>query len=156
MRQYDYMVELWGEFDASLIRVKDVRFSTKKIAGVQIAQLEGVEYTERPYNLVCEPLWIADGVAILKRLAQLGIEQEFYTRKMSSLEFARKKTTQKMNLYEKVQIPGYQEAISKIKRFLEDEENLSKSSQKIVKSRLEAEAAMKTGQETAGREAAAL
>ena len=37
--------------------------------------------------------------------------------------------------YEKVQIPGFQEAIRKIKRFLEDEENLSKSSQKIVKTR---------------------
>jgi V/A-type H+-transporting ATPase subunit D len=37
-----------------------------------------------------------------------------------------------------VQIPGYEEAILKIKRFLEDEENLSKSSQKIVKQRHEA------------------
>jgi len=34
-----------------------------------------------------------------------------------------------------VQIPGYQDAIRKIKRFLEDEENLSKSAQKIVKSK---------------------
>ena len=38
-----------------------------------------------------------------------------------------------MNLFEKVQIPGFQEAIRKIKRFMEDEENLSKSSQKILK-----------------------
>jgi V/A-type H+-transporting ATPase subunit D len=51
------------------------------------------------------------------------------------LDFARKKTTQKVNLYEKVQIPGYEEAILKIKRFLEDEETLSKASQKIVKTR---------------------
>ena len=40
-----------------------------------------------------------------------------------------------MNLYEKVQIPGYEDAIRKIKRFMEDEENLSKSSQKIVKNK---------------------
>jgi len=40
-----------------------------------------------------------------------------------------------VNLFEKVQIPGYEDAIRKIKRFMEDEENLSKSSQKIVKSR---------------------
>ena len=56
---------------------------------------------------------------------------------MNLLDHARKKTTQKVNLYEKVQIPGYQEAIMKIKRFMEDEENLSKSSQKIIKTRLE-------------------
>lgn len=36
--------------------------------------------------------------------------------------------------FEKVQIPGYQDALRKIKRFMEDEENLSKSSQKILKS----------------------
>jgi vacuolar-type H+-ATPase subunit D/Vma8 len=47
-----------------------------------------------------------------------------------------------VNLFEKVQIPGFQDAIRKIKRFMEDEENLSKSSQKIVKSKREAEARM--------------
>ena len=31
------------------------------------------------------------------------------------------------------EIPGFQEAVRKIKRFMEDEENLSKSSQKILK-----------------------
>ena len=40
-----------------------------------------------------------------------------------------------MNLYEKVQIPEYQEAILKISRFLEDEENLAKASQKILKAK---------------------
>ena len=49
------------------------------------------------------------------------------------------RTTQKVNLYEKMQIPGYQEAIRKIKRYMEDEENLSKASSKIVKTRHAAE-----------------
>ncbi len=142
MAEYDYMVQLWGEFDRSLIEVRDVKFGTQKIAGVEIPVLEDIRYSEKPYNLFSAPLWIADGVRILKELARLGVESEFYQRKMDLLEKARKKTTQKVNLYEKVQIPGYQEAIRKIKRFLEDEENLSKSSQKIVKSRLEAEAAI--------------
>lgn len=142
MGEYDYMVRLWGEFDPSLITVRDVRFGTQKIAGVEIPVLEDIRYEEKPYNLFSAPLWIADGMRILKELARLGVESEFYQRKVELLERARKKTTQKVNLYEKVQIPGYQEAIRKIKRFLEDEENLSKSSQKIVKSRLEAEAAI--------------
>jgi V/A-type H+-transporting ATPase subunit D len=54
---------------------------------------------------------------------------------MDLLDHARKKTTQKVNLFEKVQIPGYADAIRKIKRFMEDEENLSKSAQKIIKER---------------------
>ena len=43
---------------------------------------------------------------------------EFTTAKLALLEKARKKTTQKVNLFEKVQIPGYEDAIRKIKRFM--------------------------------------
>lgn len=137
MTRYDYMVALWGEFDPELIRVADVRMKVSKIAGVRLPILEEVVFEEKPYDLFSSPAWIADGVQVLKDLARLGLEREFMTRRMELLDHARKKTTQKVNLYEKVQIPGYQEAILKIKRFLEDEENLSKSSQKIVKTRQE-------------------
>lgn len=75
------------------------------------------------------------GIQHVKEVVRIALEREFYMRKMELLDRARKKTTQKVNLYEKVQIPGFQEAIRKIKRFLEDEENLSKSAQKIVKTR---------------------
>ena len=73
----------------------------------------------------------------LEELAHTAIEREFMLAKLNLLEHARKKTTQKVNLFEKVQIPGYQDALRKIKRFMEDEENLSKSSQKIMKSHQE-------------------
>jgi len=132
---YDKMLALWGEFDTSLLEVKDVRISIKKIAGVRIPVLEEVIYHVKPFSLFNAPKWYPDGLAQLKELAQVGIEQVFYAEKLQLLEHARKKTTQKVNLFEKVQIPGYEDAILKIKRFMEDEENLSKSSQKIVKSR---------------------
>ena len=140
MDRYDYMVELWGEMDTTLVGVEDVELTDQKIAGVLIPVLTGVRYVEKPYNRFTAPLWYADGVEVLKSLARLGLEREVFVRRQELLERARKKTTQKVNLYEKVQIPGYEEAIRKIKRFLEDEENISKSSQKIIKSRLEAAA----------------
>jgi len=130
---YDKMLSLWGEFDTSLLRVKDVKMSIKKIAGVRIPILDDVEYEIKPFSLFNSPTWFADGLTHLKELAQVGIEREFYSQKLILLEHARKKTTQKVNLFEKVQIPGYQDAIRKIKKFMEDEENLSKSSQKITK-----------------------
>ena len=133
--EYDYMAALWGEFDQSLVRVADVQLSEQKIAGVRIPVLESVQFDEKEYDLFSSPVWYADGVDLLKRLAKLGVEYEVYNRKMELLDYARRKTTQKVNLYEKVQIPGYEDAIRKIKRFMEDEENLSKSAQKIVKTR---------------------
>jgi len=137
---YDKMMALWGEFDTSLIHVDDVRMSVKKIAGVRVPVLEEVVYSTKPFNLFSSPKWFLDGFEQVKAIADVGIRQEFVQRKVELLDYARKKTTQKVNLFEKVQIPGYQDAIRKIKRFMEDEENLSKSSQKIVKSKREKEA----------------
>ena len=133
--EYEYMVALWGEFDCTLLRIADVDLTTQKIAGVRIPVLGGIDFEEKPYDVFSSPLWFADGVAILKRLAELGIQHEVYNRRVELLDYARRKTTQKVNLYEKVQIPGYEDAIRKIKRFMEDEENLSNSAQKIVKTR---------------------
>ena len=143
LKSYDYLAGLWTEFEPGLFSVKDVELETVKIAGIKTPSLKEVIYDVKPYNFFKKPVWYADGIKILQQLAQLGIESEIYLEKMRLLEFARKKTTQKVNLYEKVQIPGYKEAILKIKRFMEDEENLSKASQKIVKNRqLQEEAAL--------------
>lgn len=56
----------------------------------------------------------------------MGIQAEVGRLELDILQHARRKTTQKVNLFEKVQIPGLKEAILKIKRYLEDEESLSK------------------------------
>ena len=135
LARYDYMAALWNEFEPGLIAITDVELSTKKVAGVKTPALGEIRYELRPFNAFVKPAWYADGVQILKDLSRLGIESEVYLEKARILDYQRKKTTQKVNLYEKVQIPGYQEAIRKIKRYMEDEENLSKASSKIVKNR---------------------
>ena len=132
---YDKMLALWGEFDTSLLTVENVEMDIKKIAGVRIPILKEVIYQTKPFSVFSAPKWYADGLSELKNLAQVGIEREFCAQKLQLLEYARKKTTQKVNLFEKVQIPGYEDSIRKIKRFMEDQENLSKSSQKIVKAK---------------------
>ncbi|MBI9060552.1 MAG: V-type ATP synthase subunit D [Marinilabiliaceae bacterium] len=137
--QYDGMVRLWGEFDTSLIRIKDVELSVKKLAGVRTPILDNVVFDIQPFVMFNQPLWLMDGIKLVEQMARIAIEREVFLQKMNLLDFARKKTTQKVNLYEKVQIPGYQDAILKIKRFLEDEDNLSKSAQKIVKTRQQQE-----------------
>lgn len=126
---------IWNEFNTNLITIDDVKTTTKKIAGVKTPVLEEAIFKTDEFSLFDNPKWFPEGISIVKKLAEIVIEREFFNRKMELLNHARRKTTQKVNLYEKVQIPGYEDAIRKIKRFLEDEENLSKSSQKIVKVR---------------------
>ncbi len=139
LKKYDYLAALWNEFEPGLISITDVDLVTVKVAGVKTPDIKEIHYQINDFNAFEKPAWYADGVSILKELSRLGIESEVYMEKARILDFQRKKTTQKVNLYEKVQIPGYQEAIRKIKRYMEDEENLSKAASKIVKSRHEIE-----------------
>lgn len=139
MKDYDYLAALWNEFEPGLIRIIGIELTTVKVAGVKVPQLGEISYELKPFNAFVKPAWYADGVRILKDLTRIGLLSEVAQERRRILEFNRKKTTQKVNLYEKVQIPGYQEAILKIKRYMEDEENLSKASSKIVKTRHAAE-----------------
>ncbi len=137
IRSYEKMLGMWNEFDTDLLSVKDVHLSKKKIAGVIFPMLDSVEFEVKEFSLFSKPKWFLDGISTVERLAEIGIKRDFYELKVQRLDYARKKTTQKVNLFEKVQIPGYHDAILKIKRYLEDEENLSKSSQKIMRDRQE-------------------
>lgn len=134
---YQKALEIWEEFDNTLVTIDDVELSIKKIAGVRTPVLEKVIFSVKEFSIFNNPAWYLDGIAIVKELANTAIEREVFYHKMQMLDNARRKTTQKVNLYEKVQIPGFQTAILKIKRYLEDEENLSKAGQKIVKSRIQ-------------------
>jgi len=137
--ELDAFMKLFVEFDPYIVKIKNVEIKTRKIAGVKTPLLENIEFEIADYNLFKAPSWYPEGIALLKEICQLQIERDFYIRKMQILEQVRKKTTQKVNLYEKVQIPAFEDAILKIKRYLEDEENLSKASQKILKSRFKQE-----------------
>ncbi len=135
LTEYEKYACLWNEYEENLLSIKDVKLNIKKIAGVKTPVLEEIIFETKKFSIFNSPLWILDGLEILKECANLAIQRDFFLQKMQLLDHARKKTTQKVNLYEKVQIPGYEDAIRKIKRFLEDAENLSKAAQKIVKNR---------------------
>lgn len=133
--RYNEGVRLWSEYNPELLRIKEIRIRTQKIAGIKIPEFDDISFKIRPLNLFGNPAWYPEGINILKELYTIIAKKDMAIKKMELLNNARKKTTQKVNLYEKVQIPGYESAIRRIKSFLEDEENLQKSSQKIVKNR---------------------
>lgn len=132
------MAPLWDEMDFSLLEVEQVRIRIEKIAGVRVPALEGVDFAVRPYSRFLRPAWFPAGIALLKDWAALTIRRAVLLRRLELLEHARKRTTQKVNLYEKIQLPEYEAAVRKINRYLEDTDNLAKAAQKIVKERRDA------------------
>lgn len=125
---------LWAEFP-DIIKLGELELARKNIAGVKVPRLERLSFVVADPLLFMQPAWLLMGLESLKTLLRLEAEIEVARKQYEVLQYARKKTTQKVNLYEKVQIPEFREGILKVKRYLEDEENLSKSAQKIVKER---------------------
>jgi len=128
--------DLWQEFNTNLIQIAKV-YSTKiKLAGIDIPVFENLDTMEQDFSIFGNPNWFKNGVQDLKEVLEIRVRKEYLSNKLSLLEQARKKATQKVNLYEKVQIPTLASAIRQIKRYLEDEENLAKAGQKLLKLRL--------------------
>lgn len=134
--QINSYAELWNEFRFDLVEIEDLDLETQKVAGVPLYKLKDIVYREIRFAEPSYPAWYTKGIEDLKDVLRLGLSLEIEKENLISLEFARRKTTQKVNLYEKVHIPAYQEAALKIKRYLENEEHISMSAQKILKNRL--------------------
>jgi V/A-type H+-transporting ATPase subunit D len=137
MSQNDQYMALFVGFP-DIVKVKKVNVSSHKIAGVHVPVFEDVEFEISDYSLFLSASYYPALAKVLQEITVLKIRMEIADTRMMILERDRRKTTQKVNLFEKVQIPNLEDAIRRIKRFLEDAENLEKSSQKVVKSRLAA------------------
>ncbi|TPV35394.1 V-type ATP synthase subunit D [Paucihalobacter ruber] len=129
----------WAEFPDILLMDK-IDIYKKKVIGVNIPEIKTIVFKIADVSWWNMPAWVPGGIALLKEVIRLKLKADILQQQTDILDLARKKTTQKVNLYEKVQIPEYEEAIMKIKRFLEDKENISKAAQKIVKKRKDSKA----------------
>jgi V/A-type H+-transporting ATPase subunit D len=131
------LLPLLGPFAMNMLEPGKPQLSPRKIAGVVIPVFEGLDLALRPVLLHSLPHATGDAVLFLRRWATLLLKEQTAAKQVAVLERERKRTTQKVNLYEKVQIPQMEDALKKIKRYLEDEQNLAKSAQKMVKARKE-------------------
>lgn len=135
-QKMENFTSFWNEFPEILL-MNAHEISQERLIGVKIPKFKPVEFRVADVSWWNLPAWIPAGIELMKEFIQLDLKQEIFQKQIELLDLARKKTTQKVNLYEKVQIPGFEDAILKIKRFLEDKENISKAAQKIVKKRKE-------------------
>lgn len=126
--------DIWNDF-TPLVQVEEIITERENVAGTRVSRLKAITFRQTPFNPRYEPAWMPAAIEALRKYIEQKIRLESLAEKLKTLELARKKTTQKVNLYEKVQIPEYEEAIRKIKRFLEDKENIATAAKKIAKNR---------------------
>lgn len=130
----DRFVELWAEYP-DLISISKVGLKESSIAGIRILDLQEIKFQIVKAGLFHQRPWVIEGTELLKKRLELVLEKNLWQKNLALLEKARRTTTQKANLYEKVQVPQLRLALRRIKGYLEDVENLSRTAQKIVKKR---------------------
>jgi V/A-type H+-transporting ATPase subunit D len=111
--------------------------SKKNIAGVDVSVFEQADFNPAEYDLFLIPLWVDTGLELLRDMVSLQEEIRVTEKGISVLQHELRITTQRVNLFEKIKIPGAKEAIRVIKIYIGDQMTNAVGRSKIVKNRIE-------------------
>ena len=130
---------------AGLVHVKEVRVGEENVVGVRLPVLAELVCEVRDYSMLAKPPWVDVLVAQLRRMAELKIQLQVYAERVRCLDRAVRRTTQRVNLFEKILIPTAKQHIKRIQIFLADGERSAVVRSKIAKARHHPVAREQTG-----------
>jgi len=116
-----------------LLVVKSLQKGTQNIVGVTVPILISVDVEFKEYPLLSYPHWVDVLIQMLKDSIELKFRIDIENERYDLLGEALRKTTQRLNLFEKVMVPRTLENIKKIKIFLSDAEKAGVVCAKIAK-----------------------
>ena len=120
---------------------KAVLKSAKNIAGVDVPVFEKAEFDTAEYDLFLAPMWVDNAVDALREIKSLTEEIAVIQEGINVLRKELRTTSQRVNLFEKIKIPGAEEAVRLIKIYIGDQLTNAVGRSKIAKRKIE-EAAM--------------
>jgi V/A-type H+-transporting ATPase subunit D len=128
-REFRAWIAVYGESPALLgpdgrpfLSVAAVRTSRGNVAGVDIPVFEGADFTVADYDLFTVPLWVDAAIERLKKILLLDLHDGVLAEQVSRLSEDLRRTSQRVNLFEKVKIPETLENIRKIRIYLGDQQ----------------------------------
>jgi len=116
-----------------LVRVESVELGEENIVGVELPVLKEVQCTVRDYALLAKPHWVDVLVDRLREGAILRVTEQIMAERVRLLDYAVRRTTQRINLFEKILIPTAKTNIQRIRIFLGDAERAAIVRAKISK-----------------------
>ncbi len=118
---------------ASLTRVRSVKIGEENIVGTRLPMAQEVDFDVADYSRMVMPFWVDLLVGHLERLAELNVLRQVRQERVKRLDYAARRITQRVNLFEKVLIPQAEQNIRKIVIFLSDQERAAVVRSKIAK-----------------------
>ena len=124
------------EIDVSgLVQVDSVQVGEENVVGVKLPVLEGIQCTVREYSMLAKTHWVDVLVDLLKQMAESQARVKVAAERVRRLEQAVRRTTQRVNLFDKILIPTTKNNIKRIQIFLGDTERAAVVRSKIAKAR---------------------
>ncbi|MBM4149876.1 MAG: V-type ATP synthase subunit D [Lentisphaerae bacterium] len=113
--------------------LEDIRTEQGNIAGVAIPVFIGADIRRKELDLYSSPPWLDDAADTVAGLIALRAEIAILEEQKRLVQEELRTTAQRVNLFEKVKIPGCKENIRIIKIFLGDEQTAGVVRGKIAK-----------------------
>ncbi|MDQ7821309.1 MAG: V-type ATP synthase subunit D [Candidatus Eremiobacteraeota bacterium] len=116
-----------------LVMLESVKVETENIVGVKLPVVREVKCSIRQYSMFARPFWVDILVERLREAAELSAVIYTAEKRVAILEQAKRRITQRVNLFEKVLIPGVKNDIKRIVTYLGDLERTSVVRSKLAK-----------------------
>lgn len=123
-----------------LVRLKSARFGEQNVAGVRVPTVEAIEVEVASYGLLTRPHWVDDLVVKLEAAIRLRVEAQVARQRVTQLDRAVTRITQRTNLFEKILIPQTRINIRRIMIYLDDAARAGVVAAKLSKRKRETEA----------------
>ena len=120
---------------SQLCRLKEVEIGTENIVGIRLPVLENTVFEMQSYAIIGKPPWSEMYIRRFQEGVRLDLERAVLQKRIVLLQAALKKTTQRVNLFEKVLIPETRETIKRIYILLDDAQRASVVRSKIAKAK---------------------
>ncbi len=119
-----------------LVTLGKVHVREENLLGLKLPILDGVDVEVVPYSYLVRPHWVDNFVRSFQQLLQEKVGLSVLHRRLKLLQRAMRTTTQRVNLFSSVLIPGAQKNIKRIRLFLDDQERAGVVRSKLAKQKL--------------------
>ena len=121
---------------ARRLSVQQVRYTTQNVAGLDVPAIDSIELTTSWPDPHDSPPWLDAGLEVLEQAVRLRVELTVLQRREHLLTQELRKTTQRVNLFEKIKIPECQENIRVIRIALGDLQTAAVTRAKLAKAKM--------------------
>lgn len=117
----------------NIVTVRGVELAQENLVGLRLPILVDAEIGRVGYEFLARPHWVDALADLLEKLLKMKLGLQVLEQRLAILELAVKKTTQRVNLFDKVLIPRTRDNIRRIGIQLSDAEKAAVVNAKIAK-----------------------